>query len=54
MNNIEIEDTDVVRAQVLHDGYDNWGLYLVPLGPEICITEAELRAALAIIDEGKS
>jgi hypothetical protein len=49
---MKIEDTDVVRAQVLYDGH-NWGLYLVPLGPEICITEAELREALAIIDEAK-
>lgn len=50
MTYTDISDEGVISSQVAQDNTGEYGLYIVPDGSEICITEDELRAALEQIE----
>lgn len=50
---IQLSEPAILRAEIEEDQDGEFGLYIVPEGSEICITEAEMRAVLAYIDELK-
>ena len=47
---MNVLDKAVLRAEVTEDQDGIKGLYIVPRGDELCLTEAELRVALAEIE----
>lgn len=51
MSDFSLSEPGVIQAQILQDQNGEWGLYIVPANSEICITEAELRAALKEMKE---
>ena len=60
MNDLEAEPMDfklsgenVITCEIAEDQKGEWGLYIIPENAEICITEAELRAALAAIEAAR-
>lgn len=48
---IEVKEKNVSKAEVLEDIDGDFGLFILPVdNSEICITEAEMRRALRVID----
>lgn len=45
-----VSDKAVLEANVYEDQTGEWGLYIIPHGEELCVTEEELRAALDEIE----
>lgn len=50
---MKLSEKDVIEANIAQDQTGEWGLYIIPMNAEICITEKELKAALAEIEAAR-